>query len=80
MTTGGPASGGPASGGPAPDDPLGRLRRWEASGGHWRVLARTRDRVDLALLSCDAGEEMDRLSSTDPALRGYVGDRWGDRD
>ena len=39
------------------------------------VLHRDADRVDLALLTCDAGEEMARLSSADPELLDYLGDR-----
>lgn len=37
------------------------LERWEASGGHWRVLDAREDRVDIALTSCD-GELMSRVS------------------
>jgi hypothetical protein len=59
----------------APGSALEVLRRWEGSGGAWRVVARSGTRLDVALLSCDAGEEMDRLSSTDPALLDFVGDR-----
>lgn len=54
---------------------VGRLRRWEESGATWQVLARGAGGVVIALLSCDAGEEMDRLSSADPAVLAYVGDR-----
>ena len=56
-------------------DALARLRRWEESGATWRVLVRTPDSVELALLTCDAGEEMDRLRSADPDLLDHVGDR-----
>ena len=55
--------------------PVDRLRRWEDSGATWEVLARGAGGVVIALLSCDAGEEMDRLSSADPAVLAYVGDR-----
>ncbi len=61
------------------DEPMsadvGRLRRWEGAGGTWQVLGRTPGDVVVALLTCDAGEEVDRLHSTDPALRDYIGDR-----
>ena len=56
-------------------DPVGVLRRWEAAGAVWRVLARRPGSVDVALLTCDAGEEVARLSSADAALLEYVGDR-----
>jgi hypothetical protein len=52
-----------------------RLRRWEGAGGAWQILGRTSSDVVVALLTCDAGEEVDRLHSTDPALREYVGGR-----
>jgi hypothetical protein len=51
------------------------LRRWEDSGGVWRVLSRSASRVEVALLTCDAGEEMDRLTSADPALLNFIGER-----
>ncbi|GID96219.1 hypothetical protein ACFQFC_38820 [Amorphoplanes digitatis] len=54
---------------------LTRLLRWEESGGNWRVLVRTPDAVELALLTCDAGEEVDRLLTADPAVLDHLGDR-----
>ncbi|MEV4709344.1 hypothetical protein [Actinoplanes sp. NPDC049316] len=59
----------------AGQDKVERLRRWEDSGATWEVLARGADGIVIALLSCDAGEEMDRLTSADPELLAYVGDR-----
>jgi hypothetical protein len=56
-------------------DALARLRRWEESGATWRVLVRTPDEVEIALLSCDAGEEMDRLRSADRDVLDHVGER-----
>jgi hypothetical protein len=58
------------------DDALDRLRRWEDSGATWRVIVRTPRDVEIALLTCDAGEEMDRLRSADADLLDYV-DRHG---
>jgi hypothetical protein len=54
------------------DDALARLRRWEESGATWRVIVRTDQDVEIALLTCDAGEEMDRLRSADAELLDYV--------
>lgn len=56
-------------------DALARLRRWEDSGATWRVLVRTTDSVEIALLSCDAGEEMDRLRTGDRAVLDHIGTR-----
>ena len=53
-------------------DALARLRRWEESGATWRVLVRTPESVEIALLTCDAGEEVDRLRSTDRAVLDHV--------
>ncbi|BCJ49331.1 hypothetical protein Asp14428_08060 [Actinoplanes sp. NBRC 14428] len=54
---------------------LDLLRRWEDSGATWRVLGRSADAVVVALLSCDAGEEVDRLHGTDRELLAYIGER-----
>jgi nitronate monooxygenase len=67
----------PADGGGQADSALAVLRRWEDSGGVWRVLTRSADRLDVALLTCDAREEMQRLNSADPQLREFIGDRSG---
>ena len=51
------------------------LRRWETSGATWQVLARGVGVVDLALLTCDAGEQVGRLQSGEADVLAYVGDR-----
>ena len=51
---------------------LEELRRWEAFGGVWEVLARRGDERVVALLRCDGGEEAGRITSTEPDLRDYV--------
>lgn len=55
-------------------DRVAELQRWHNSGAYWHVVARTREGVTVALLSCD-GEEMDRFTSADPALLDFLGDR-----
>ena len=47
-------------------DPLAVLRRWEQSGGAWRVALRAPGRLELELLTCDAGEVMQRLTAAPP--------------
>ncbi|WP_026918936.1 hypothetical protein [Gordonia shandongensis] len=49
-------------------DDLERLQRWEDNGAHWEVVGRRRESVTIALLRCDAGEEVDRFVSTDPRV------------
>jgi 3-phenylpropionate/trans-cinnamate dioxygenase ferredoxin reductase subunit len=61
--------------GAVPVPAVDRLHRWEASGATWRVVARTPTELVIALLTCDAGEEVDRFRSADPALLAYVGGR-----
>jgi hypothetical protein len=56
------------------------LRRWEGSGGVWRVLSRSPGRVHVVLLTCDAGEEMDRFTSTDRTVLEFIGLRTGSDD
>lgn len=53
---------------------LARLQRWVGAGGTWRVLARHGERVTVALLRCDGGEEADRFASAAPDLLRYVRD------
>ncbi len=47
------------------------------AGGVWRVVSRSAGRVDVALLRCDAGEEMQRLSSSDQRVPDFIGGRSG---
>ena len=60
---------------PDPDDPLEVLRRWESSGGVWRVVRRTASGLEIALFTCTGGEEMSRLTSSDPALLAHLAGR-----
>jgi hypothetical protein len=53
-------------------DDAGRLRRWEDAGALWRVVARGPDDVEIALLTCDAGEVVDRFRSADPELLALI--------
>ena len=45
-----------------------RLSRWLAAGGGWRVIVRTPSSLTVALLTCDGGEEMDRIVSSDSSF------------
>jgi prolyl-tRNA editing enzyme YbaK/EbsC (Cys-tRNA(Pro) deacylase) len=54
-------------------DRVAELQRWEESGAVWSLVSRTKDRVTIALLRCDGGEEVDRFTSDDPRLLEYVG-------
>ncbi|MBF6081913.1 hypothetical protein IU485_11145 [Nocardia cyriacigeorgica] len=58
-----------------PDDPVAVLRRWHDSGAIWRVTARRSDSVTITFYPCTGGEELDRLTSSDPALLRYVAGR-----
>jgi hypothetical protein len=63
-----------------PDDPVAVLQRWADAGAVWRVVARRRDAVTVALYQCDGGEEVDRISSADPKLLRYLEGRTSNED
>lgn len=56
------------------------LQRWQDSGAHWQVIARTGDTVTVALLRCDGGEEVDRFTSSAPGLLAFLGGRTSSED
>lgn len=56
------------------------LRRWEQSGAVWRVVGRSPSSVTVALLRCDGGEELDRLSSGAPEWLDFLRGRTGSDD
>ena len=58
------------------EDPVDMLQRWEDAGAIWRVVSRDDQHIEVALLTCTGGEEVDRVHSTDPELLAFVGDRW----
>jgi hypothetical protein len=61
-------------------DRVAELQRWEDSGAVWSVVSRRSGRVTVALLRCDGGEEVDRFTSDDPRLLGYIGERFNSTD
>jgi hypothetical protein len=74
--TGGGEEAGMAGVPPNPYGAVEVLRRWESFGAIWRVLRRGPASVEIALLTCSGGEEVDRLASDDPEVLRYVGGRW----
>ena len=72
------AGSGPPSHDPAPvgaRDDAAVLRRWDEAGAFWRVVARSPTRVTVAMCTCDGGEEVERLVSSDPALLAFLAGR-----
>ncbi|MFE3444340.1 hypothetical protein ACFXNW_15020 [Nocardia sp. NPDC059180] len=55
--------------------PVTILQRWHDSGAIWRVAARRPDSVTVAFYPCTGGEEIDRLTSSDPALLDFLAHR-----
>lgn len=55
--------------------PVERLRRWETAGGIWRVMGRSPDGAVAITLETCSGEPMESLTSSDPELVQYIGDR-----
>lgn len=41
----------------------------------WRVLDRTPTSITVSMRRCDGDEEMERLTTTDPELLAWIGDR-----
>ena len=56
------------------------LRRWEAAGGLWRVLARDAGTITVGLYRCDGGEEVDRIVSAEPPLAEFLAGRGSSED
>ncbi len=51
------------------------LERWASSGAVWRVLDRSDAEVTVGLYTCDGGEEVERLTTRDPATLEYLARR-----
>ena len=62
------------------EQPVETLSRWSGSGAMWRVLHRTPTSITVSLRRCDDGEEVDRLTSSDPDLLAWIGDRSSSED
>ena len=58
------------TGPPAPRSTVAveELLRWIESGGEWQVLVRTGVSATVSLFPCTGGEEVDRITSDDPAF------------
>lgn len=56
-------------------DRVAELQRWEDAGAVWQVVNRRDGEITIALLRCDAGEEVGRFTSDDPQVLTYVGER-----
>lgn len=57
------------------DYPVAVLVAWEQSGALWSVLSRRGGEITVGLFRCDGGEEVDRITSSDPALLAFVDER-----
>jgi hypothetical protein len=62
------------------DEPLAVLRRWEDSGGAWRVVARSPGSIHVDLVTCTGDDVMGRLSTGDPDLIAFIGTRESSQD
>ena len=58
-------------------DLVADLQRWEDLGAVWRVVHRSAGSVTVALLRCDGGEEVERLTTSDPRTLDFVAHRDG---
>jgi hypothetical protein len=57
------------------DDPVAVLHHWTDAGAVWRVIHQAGKAVTVGLYQCDGGEEVDRITSTDPRLMQYLAGR-----
>lgn len=57
------------------DGAIEQLVRWEASGGHWRVVSRTPTELVVGLYTCDGGTEMGRVVAPPAELDGFLAGR-----
>jgi hypothetical protein len=64
---------------PPDEDRVAALRRWADAGAIWRVIGRHAGSVTVSLCTCDGGEEVDRFTSSQPALLRYL-DEQGNAD
>ena len=62
------------------EDRVAELRRWADAGAVWRVLSRRPGAVTVGLFECTGGQEVDRFTSTDPAVLEYLGARTSSED
>ena len=57
------------------DDPVTVLQRWQDAGARWSVIARHGNTVTVGLYRCDGGEEVDRVTSSEPRLLTFLAGR-----
>ncbi len=53
-------------------DQIAKLDHWVAHGGTCQLIELAPDRGEIALCRCDGGEEVERFTSTDPAVLAWV--------
>ena len=51
------------------------LQRWQDAGAHWAVIDRHAGVITVGLYRCDGGEEVDRITSSDPRLDEFLAGR-----
>jgi hypothetical protein len=55
--------------------PIEVLERWQKFGATWRVMSRAQGWATLSLCRRDGGDELQRVTSTNPELLKWLGDR-----
>ena len=61
-------------------DLIAVLTRWQEAGAVWQVLAHSGSRATVALLRCDGGEEVERLSTAHPGTLRFLAGRSSSQD
>jgi hypothetical protein len=62
-------------GAPPQQTPLQLLKRWQDFGATWRVISQTTDSATISMCRCDGGEEVQRLTSSEPELLAWLNGR-----
>jgi hypothetical protein len=60
---------------PPRESPVQALQRWQDFGASWRVVSSSAGEVTVSMCRCDGGEEVQRLTSSDPELRRWLAGR-----
>lgn len=59
----------------AQPNPIELLQRWQQFGGTWHVTSQAAGSITISLCRCDGGEEVQRLTSINPALLAWLAGR-----
>ncbi|ANH36828.1 hypothetical protein I601_0376 [Nocardioides dokdonensis FR1436] len=65
---------------PGPAPAVRILEEWVLRGGYWQVLTSSPEHTSVSLLTCDGGEEMERVVDDGPELHDWLAGRTSSAD